>query len=192
MLPNHECRAVVTLIFLPIISEKLHFWVGCVPQVLGCSRNNGWSHDWKNTAARVKTRYIRDGHSTLNKESLSWVYIHPFYWVDNHPLTRGTMGIRSLDSAQVRIFFAQEMTATSGDLAKNRLKIFKNANGLPTSANNISVQTALGGWATQKDPTVISTLLHNMWFVGTESRLTRWGIEAALWASKDSRTAPFP
>ncbi len=43
----------------------------------------------------------------------------------------------------LRIFFA-EMTATSGDLAKNRLKIFKNALcRLPTSANNISVQTAL-------------------------------------------------
>ena len=42
----------------------------------------------------VKSRYIGDGHPTLNRNPYNG-YINPYYWVDDHPLLYGNNG--SLD-----------------------------------------------------------------------------------------------
>ena len=44
--------------------------------------------------ATVKSRYIGDGHPTLNRNPYNG-YINPYYWVDDHPLLYGNTG--SLD-----------------------------------------------------------------------------------------------
>ena len=46
------------------------------------------------TCAMVKSRYIGDGHLTINRNPYIW-YIKPYYWVDDHPLLYGNNG--SLD-----------------------------------------------------------------------------------------------
>ena len=46
------------------------------------------------TCAMVKSRYIRDGHPTFNRNPYNG-YINPYYWVDDHPLLYGNNG--SLD-----------------------------------------------------------------------------------------------
>jgi len=45
-------------------------------------------------AGNPNTPYIGDGYP-LDMESVYWVYVHPYYWVDEHPphspkLTAGT------------------------------------------------------------------------------------------------------
>ena len=42
----------------------------------------------------VKSRYIGDGHPTVNGNPYNG-YINPYYWVDDHPLLYGNNG--SLD-----------------------------------------------------------------------------------------------
>lgn len=111
------------------------------------------------------------------------------------------------------------MTATSGDLARfAKPRYAKNTNGWPTSANQICVQTCesgqLGSYrtiplkvhiysSTRFCPFELGVGIRGTVNLGATTwqhvirwdrviRLTRWGIEAALWASKDSRTAPFP
>ncbi len=37
------------------------------------------------TCARVKSRYMGNGHPTFNRESLYWIY-KPYYWVYDHTL----------------------------------------------------------------------------------------------------------
>ena len=44
--------------------------------------------------ARVKSRYIGDGHPTFNRNPYNG-YINPYHWVDDHPLLYGNNG--SLD-----------------------------------------------------------------------------------------------
>ena len=44
--------------------------------------------------ARVKSRYIGDGHPAFNRNPYDG-YINPYYWVDDHPLLYGNNG--SLD-----------------------------------------------------------------------------------------------
>ena len=46
------------------------------------------------TCARVKSRYIGDGHPTFNRNPYNG-YLNPYYWVDDHPLLYGNNG--SLD-----------------------------------------------------------------------------------------------
>ncbi len=42
--------------------------------------------------AMVKSRYIGDGHPTFNRNPYNG-YINPYYWVDDHPLLYGSMGV---------------------------------------------------------------------------------------------------
>ena len=44
--------------------------------------------------AMVKSRYIGDGHPTFNTNPYNG-YINPYYWVDDHPRSKGNNG--SLD-----------------------------------------------------------------------------------------------
>ena len=48
----------------------------------------------------VKSRYIGDGHPTLNRNPYNG-YINPYYWVDDHPLLYGNNG--SLDPGTYRL-----------------------------------------------------------------------------------------
>ena len=41
--------------------------------------------------AMVKSRYIRDGHPTFNRNPYNG-YINPYYWVDDHPLLYANNG----------------------------------------------------------------------------------------------------
>ena len=48
------------------------------------------------TCAMVKSRYIGDGHPTLNRNPHNGC-INPYYWVDDHPLLYGNfMGVETL------------------------------------------------------------------------------------------------
>ena len=40
----------------------------------------------------VKSGYIGDGHPTFNRNPYTG-YINPYYWVDDHPLLYGIMGV---------------------------------------------------------------------------------------------------
>ena len=52
----------------------------------------------------VKSRYIGDGHPTLNRNPYNG-YINPYYWVDDHPLLYGNNG--SLDPSTFQKYASQ-------------------------------------------------------------------------------------
>ena len=58
------------------------------------TRRTSIRHLLRNICAMVKSRYIGDGHPTLNRNPYNG-YINLYYWVDDHPLLYGTIG--SLD-----------------------------------------------------------------------------------------------
>ena len=64
----------------------------------------------KSICAMVKSRYIRDGHPTFNRNPYNGC-ITPYYWVDDHPLLYGNNG--SLDPGTYKTFWNHQVGLSS-------------------------------------------------------------------------------
>ena len=80
--------------YLPYRVSIRHF-VGVLSLAPLCSKVQHGRKDQQyqlKICAMVKSRYIGDGHPSFNRNPYNG-YINPYYWVDDHPYHRKTMGV---------------------------------------------------------------------------------------------------
>ena len=89
--------------------------VGCVPQIIGCSRNNGWSHDWQKHSLRnhsclhiARAKLVIFGMVIpllLGILIMDTAYTPLLLGPDEHLLTQGILGVRCLDPSTYSLDF---------------------------------------------------------------------------------------